>query len=204
MSHITLGSELKKTNGYNILPIFYSKIKSFLLSQCKSRGGFVNIKKKKSTKTKREKLQQWLETDKRKRMRKRRRWRRKKEEKRRRNSSRRWRCDTMIGDLCWQLAASTWPSPCCVVFFFSFYFYFYFFSLTNKKFMEWRGRWRRERWDYFSFGDLWVRFVLGVYCVWRNLWDEKEDDEEGDGELFWFWFRFVLICTVLVCVGLVI
>ena len=36
--------------------------------------------KKKSTKAKREKLQQWLETDKRKRMRKRRRWRRKKEE----------------------------------------------------------------------------------------------------------------------------
>ena len=52
MSHITLGSELKKTNGYNILPIFYSKIKSFLLSQCKSRGGFVNIKKKKEYKNK--------------------------------------------------------------------------------------------------------------------------------------------------------
>ena len=119
-----------------------------------------------------------------------------KEEKRRRNSSRRWRRDTMTGDLCWQPAASTWRSPCCVVFFFSV-----FFSLTNKKFMEWRGRWPRERWEYFGFGDLWVWFVLGVYCVWRNLWDEEEDDEEGDGKLFWFWFGFVLICTVLVCVG---
>ena len=48
---------------------------------------------------------------------------------------------------------------------------------------------------------LWVWFMLAVYCVWRNLWDKEEDDEEGDGKLFWFWFGFVLICTILVCVG---
>ena len=29
--------------------------------------------------------------------------------------------------------------------------------------------------------DLRVWFVLVVYYVWRNLWDEEEDDEERDG-----------------------
>ena len=29
--------------------------------------------------------------------------------------------------------------------------------------------------------DLWVWFVLVLYYVWRNLWDEEEDDEERDG-----------------------
>ena len=29
--------------------------------------------------------------------------------------------------------------------------------------------------------DLWVCFVLVLYYIWRNLWDEEEDDEERDG-----------------------
>ena len=29
--------------------------------------------------------------------------------------------------------------------------------------------------------DLWVWFVLFLYYVWRNLWDEEEDYEERDG-----------------------
>ena len=39
--------------------------------------------------------------------------------------------------------------------------------------------------------DLWVWFVLVLYYVWRNLWDEEEDDEDG-------------IILVLVIYGLVI
>ena len=35
--------------------------------------------------------------------------------------------------------------------------------------------------DLASVCDLWVWFVLVLYYVWRNLWDEKEDDEEIDG-----------------------
>ena len=34
--------------------------------------------------------------------------------------------------------------------------------------------------DLASVCDLWVWFVLVLYYVWRNLWDEKEDDEEID------------------------
>ena len=41
--------------------------------------------------------------------------------------------------------------------------------------------------------DLWVWFVLVLYYIWRNLWDEEEDDEERDG-----------IILVLVIYGLVI
>ena len=41
--------------------------------------------------------------------------------------------------------------------------------------------------------DLWVWFVLFLYYVWRNLWDEEEDYEERDG-----------IILVLVIYGLVI
>ena len=33
--------------------------------------------------------------------------------------------------------------------------------LCLEKFMGWRGRWWRERWDYFGFGDLWARDVEG-------------------------------------------
>ena len=47
--------------------------------------------------------------------------------------------------------------------------------------------------DLASVCDLWVWFVLVLYHVWRNLWDEKEDDEERDG-----------IILVLVIYGLVI
>ena len=41
--------------------------------------------------------------------------------------------------------------------------------------------------------DLWVWFVLVLYCVWRNLWDEKKDDDKKDE-----------IILVLVIYGLVI
>ena len=102
---------------------------------------------------------------------------------------------TCVGNLLLQLGATPAASSSSSLF---------FFPLTNKKFMEWRGRWQRERWDYFGFGDLRVWFVLGVYCVWGNLWNEEEDDEERNGGLFWFWFGFVLISIVLVCAGLVI
>ena len=34
--------------------------------------------------------------------------------------------------------------------------------------------------------DLWVWFVLVLYYVWRNLWDEEEDDEERDGIILVF------------------
>ena len=47
--------------------------------------------------------------------------------------------------------------------------------------------------DLASVCDLRVWFVLVLYYVWRNLWDEKEDDEEIDG-----------IILVLVIYGLVI
>ena len=41
--------------------------------------------------------------------------------------------------------------------------------------------------------DLWVWFVLVLCYVWRNLWDEEEDDKERDE-----------IILVLVIYGLVI
>ena len=33
--------------------------------------------------------------------------------------------------------------------------------LCLEKFMGWKGRWRRDRWDYFGFGDLWARDIEG-------------------------------------------
>ena len=40
--------------------------------------------------------------------------------------------------------------------------------------------------DLASVCDLWVWFVLVLYYVWRNLWDEEEDDEERDGIILVF------------------
>ena len=104
----------------------------------------------------------------------------------------------MIGDLCWQLAASTWPSPCCVVFFFSFYFYFYFFLLQI------RNLWNEEEDDeerdeiilvlvIYGFGLCWVCIVFEeIYGTRRKMTKREMGNYFGFGfglcsyVLFWF------------------
>ena len=52
--------------------------------------------------------------------------------------------------------------------------------LCLEKFMGWRGRWRRERWDYFGFGDLWAHDVEGDGMKGRERVDRFFWKGEGD------------------------
>ena len=52
--------------------------------------------------------------------------------------------------------------------------------LYLEKFMGWRGRWRRERWDYFGFGDLWAHDVEGDGMKGRERVDRFFWKGEGD------------------------
>ena len=122
--YLTLGSKLKMLKH---LPILYSKIKSFLHFQCKSRGGASEVKKdykerKRNHKysTKKRGIYSVVETDKRKGRRRKRRKRQKKQHQ--------LEDEGVTSDLGWQCAASTWSGPYLVLFFF---FVFFFFTLTN-------------------------------------------------------------------------
>ena len=94
----------------------------------------------------------------------------------------------MIGDLCWQLAASTWHNPCCVIFFFSI-----FFPLQIRNF------WDEEEDEIilvlviYGFGLCWVCTVLEeIYGMRRKMTKRGMEDYFGFGlglcsyVLFWF------------------
>ena len=99
----------------------------------------------------------------------------------------------MIGDLCWQLATSTWRSPYCVVFFFSIFSPLQIRNLWNE---EEDGEERDEIilvLVIYGFGLCWVCIVFEeIYGMWRKMMKREMGDYFGFGfglcsyVLFWF------------------
>ena len=102
----------------------------------------------------------------------------------------------MTGDLCWQPAASTWRSPCYIVFFFSVFFFFFPLQIRNL--------WNEEEDDeerdeiivvlvIYEFGLCWVGIVIKeIYGMRRKMTKREMGNYFGFGLGLWsyvlFWF----------------